>query len=180
MLRDTRSTDFSIECTDMAWSLPAHKLILSTGSPFFRAVIEDGFKESDENAVTIGESKPQTIAVVVASMYTSQLELDVSKIWPSDFFINSCPNWGSADHVLDVYLLADRLMAEKVKFLAQRKLLEILVQHCDIDVTFCATIRSICPYRPRQVRGSSNGETLESLLAHLNANDGSHTDQRQG
>lgn len=111
MLRDTKSTDFTIKCTGMAWGLPAHKLILSTSSPFFRAVIEDGFMESKENAVTIGESKPQSIAVVVASMYTSQLELDVSKIWPTDSFTNSCSNLGSPSQVLEVYLLADRLMA---------------------------------------------------------------------
>lgn len=144
MLRDTKYADFTIKCADSSWAVPVHKVILSACSPFFRATIQGGFKESEENILTIGESYPHIVAAVVASLYTGTLELDVNKIWPMDFPAEMVPTFAAPRHVLSVYLLADRLMVAKVKNLARRKLIEVLVQGYDIDETLQEVVELLC------------------------------------
>lgn len=127
LLSTGKYSDFKVHCGSKTFLV--HKAILSSGSEFFRAAIDSGFKESSEGAIEIKETTPLAVATVIRSIYigTSPQRPTVEVIWPGKFSSGETRRGKDVDGLLELYLLADHLMLDGLKRKAAKHFLNLLV-----------------------------------------------------
>lgn len=56
--------------------IPCHKMVLSIGSGYFRAMFASSFKESAQRVIEVHEDRPTALQNVIGALYTNQLRID--------------------------------------------------------------------------------------------------------
>ncbi|KAK5100239.1 hypothetical protein LTR70_001773 [Exophiala xenobiotica] len=67
-------SDFEIKCGGYVFK--AHKSILSCRSPFFKAAVSNGMRESFESKIELPEDEPEVVARALIYLYTGKYESD--------------------------------------------------------------------------------------------------------
>ena len=126
LLKTGRYSDFTIICQGVSFKV--HKAQLHPQSAYFRSLFDAGFQESTTGTVTLDESEPIAVAMLLLLIYVGEegLYLDqVYKVWPNlssgrpmpstynqsyleDYFYEELQTW------IKVYALADRLLIEHI------------------------------------------------------------------
>jgi hypothetical protein len=128
LLTSGRLSDFTIHCGDKAFKV--HRMQIYSRSDYFKFIIDGEFQESLENAVTLEETNPPAVAMLLLIMYAgkSGLFLDkVYKVWQdlrpgtTNTVSHTIENI-TEEHfatelrtLVDVYVLSDRLMVDHVQ-----------------------------------------------------------------
>lgn len=127
LLQDARFTDFTI-CTEDA-TFPVHRMIIYQKSPYFRAILDDDFKEKAEATLTLADTTSQAVATTILFCYTNILHETIEPTsWPQ-----TLPRIPAEDslpaictHLLKVYTLADRLLMSDLKLITATRFLSKL------------------------------------------------------
>ena len=80
-----------------------HKTFLTDASPFFRAALEDGFKEASKNAMTLPDDKEETFERFLGWLYTQKYTIKDKELE------NSQDLW---DDIIDDHVFADKIQVE--------------------------------------------------------------------
>lgn len=121
-------SDFTIKCGDISFAV--HKSTLYVQSDYFKRVTDGRFTESSNNEVTLKETEPVTVGMLLLMMYIGdrgQYLDEVYKIWPSlgpPAYSGTSENDAEVyfdDHfrlelqtLIEVYVLADRLLVAHI------------------------------------------------------------------
>lgn len=110
LLKSRKHVDFILFCEGYAF--PIHRVILSQKSPFFQAAFDSDFKEKSDGQMNIGETTPVALAAVIIFCYTNKLRVDCGKWAFPDLPPHNVDPASQVyrDRLLDMYLLADRLL----------------------------------------------------------------------
>lgn len=110
LLRSKKHTDFSPFCE--GYEFLVHRIILSQKSPFFQAVFDNGFREKSDGYMNIGETTPVALAAIIIFCYTNKLNSASGRAAFPDLSPHSVDKKSQVyrDRLLDIYLLADRLL----------------------------------------------------------------------
>lgn len=147
LLKTSRFSDFTVRCEGKEFHV--HKAQLYTQSGFFRSLLDSDFKESAENAVTLEETSPVAVGMLLLIMYVGQpgRHLDeIYKMWPDIVPAGTISNEQTKSlatltpiHdffdlelkvMIDGYALADRLLMDGIaQVLAQHILLQIRLDY---------------------------------------------------
>lgn len=60
--------------------IPAHKVILSSSSPFFFSLFTSGFKEKNEQIISIKEIDSDILKTIIKYIYTFKLDVTETNI----------------------------------------------------------------------------------------------------
>jgi hypothetical protein len=119
VLKDEKYTDWVIECESARF--PVHRLSLYYKSGFFRAAMDNHFKEKQKGVLKIGEAKPRIVGLVILHCYTNTISRPaLEKAWPKVFTSGSIKDEinDQVRDICDLYQLADRLMLPELKLQA--------------------------------------------------------------
>lgn len=116
LLKSKKHTDFILRCDNHEFA--THRVLLYQKSPFFRAALDNDFKEKLECAMIIGETTPEALAATIIYCYSNSLDLtSIKDAWPDYFSHTDCSlnftalsDQKARDKVLDIYLLSHRLL----------------------------------------------------------------------
>jgi hypothetical protein len=136
-LRDALFTDFKIICG--SHTLSVHKLTLAVASPYFRACTTQPFREALTGTLILGQ-KPRIVAAVLFGIYVGKLPTTSADIENfEDTFPSLLPSRQleklevSEAHIAKftakIFSVADALLVDQVKTVAQQVLLDIVRQN---------------------------------------------------
>ena len=116
LLKSKADTDLVLRCHNHDFAV--HRLILGQKSPFFRAAFDQEFKEKAEGFMTIGETTPGILAVLILHCYINTLHTTaLNDIWPEHVpasepteTLQDEPEDVERKFLLRIYQLADRLL----------------------------------------------------------------------
>lgn len=170
LLQTGKFSDFTIKCGDMAFKV--HKAHIYMQSKYFESLIDAGFQESVENVVTIEDTEPVTMAMLLVLIYVGDegQYLDrVYTLWPH-LNQTSYPDTSAEDKkklpsehfqvelktLTSVYALADRLLIDHICQAVAvyfKQILEAwLAPDLDPDLQFLL---------------QADGQRLASVLSHI-------------
>lgn len=118
LLESQKYTDFVIRCEGQDFSV--HRLIIYYKSEYFRAILDNDFKEKTDGVLELKETTPSAVATVILFCYTNCLlstpgnETALVRLATSATIENVDEEQHVSD-LVDVYLLADRLLLARLK-----------------------------------------------------------------
>lgn len=78
MFKDRALCDVTLIAGDT--TIPCHRLVLATCSPYFRAMFTSEMRESKQDAIRLNDIDEQCLVLLVNFMYTSKIELTVENV----------------------------------------------------------------------------------------------------
>ena len=82
LLKSEKYSDYTIHCE--SHSFKCHKNIISPKSQFIAKCIDGPFKEGNESALTLPETDPYILALLLTQLYTGEIDNKVARdIWPT-------------------------------------------------------------------------------------------------
>ncbi|KPI42948.1 uncharacterized protein AB675_2195 [Cyphellophora attinorum] len=131
-LREARFADFTITCDGKIFKV--HRPTIYYKSNYFKALLDNDFKEKADATVDLKETTPVAVAIVLLYCYAREVtELCkcpykwLSKTWPQ-YFSDSEGPFAEMDALLDAYVLADRLLMKTAKVVIACELLRKLTE----------------------------------------------------
>ncbi|KAK5078159.1 hypothetical protein LTS08_002999 [Lithohypha guttulata] len=141
LLHDSRFVDFDIKCAEHVFK--AHRFVICSQSPFFRALAGGDFKEATEQATTLPDEEPALLVRYLIYLYTSSYpEADVATLERGSQFSHVKDDYAVSDE--DDSLTACMLHAQMYCF-ARRRCDERLEKFCLQEFA-----RNFWAKRPRQ------------------------------
>lgn len=143
LLETGKYSDFTIRCGSVSFSV--HKNIIAPRSEFFHKAVNSGFKESIEDEITLKETAPFTVAMVIVYLYlcddamtceAAYIETAAYSVY-DQYFLQAAGTGESnetpvrLEHFTDLYLLADRLMLDELREIADKGVGQILADAWD-------------------------------------------------
>jgi hypothetical protein len=121
VLKSSEFSDFEIRCHNHVFRV--HRLILVAKSDFFKAVINDDFREKVDGAVDLSEFEPGVVAWMIFHCYTNQIPASSHETPSSQYFHkfedcyngDTCPLERRFVFLIKVYKLADYLLLQDLK-----------------------------------------------------------------
>jgi hypothetical protein len=150
LLKTGKHSDFTIQCDDKMFAV--HKIVLTTKSEFFRAAIESGFKEGTENKITIRETTPVAVAMVIAYLYfssesyspkISEIISHFNETLRDKFTDLEYQKTTGLDDAMGVCLLADRLMLHELRDCADADMGEWLESEWDDPILLEGSVEKV-------------------------------------
>lgn len=117
ILKEARFTDFKIKCDQATFHV--HRSVIYEKSEYFKALLDNDFREKNEGVLELTETSPTAVAYVILFCYTNDLLVNLqdgeeflTQAWPAEFDTILVEEDLSKrlNTMLDVYLLADRML----------------------------------------------------------------------
>ena len=94
--------------------------MITSSCEFFKRAIDGGFQESHENQITLEETTAFAVAIVILHLYTGSADLQfltstIQDVFAEDFDAEDSKHGDTVEGLLEVYLLADRIMLEDLQ-----------------------------------------------------------------
>lgn len=111
-------TDLTLVCGDQDFKV--HKIVLYTQSNYFHKLLGYGFKESDQNTITLHEDDPDALNVLIKCLYRHHADITSSNSKPMTFAVK-------------VYAIADKYDIPTLRSQAAARFSKVLSPEADLE-----------------------------------------------